>query len=31
MVSIGAMGYISDRIIVFIERKMLVWRILQSH
>jgi len=25
------MGYISDRIIVFIERKMLVWRILQSH
>jgi NitT/TauT family transport system permease protein len=31
MVSIGAMGYISDRIIVFIERKILVWRILQSH
>ena len=31
MVSIGAMGYISDRIIVFIERKMLLWRILQSH
>jgi len=31
MVSIGAMGYISDRIIVFIERKMLEWRILQSH
>jgi NitT/TauT family transport system permease protein len=31
MVSIGAMGYLSDRIIVFIERKMLVWRILQSH
>ena len=31
MVSIGAMGYISDRIIVYIERKMLVWRILQSH
>ncbi|BDU54210.1 ABC transporter permease [Limnohabitans sp. INBF002] len=31
MVSIGAMGYISDRIIVFIERKVLVWRILQSH
>ena len=27
MVSIGAMGYISDRIIVYIERKMLVWRI----
>lgn len=31
MVSIGAMGYISDRMIVFIERKILVWRILQSH
>ena len=31
MVSIGAMGYISDRIIVYIERKMLVWRISQSH
>jgi NitT/TauT family transport system permease protein len=31
MASIGAMGYISDRIIVFIERKVLVWRILQSH
>lgn len=31
MVSIGAMGYISDRIIVFIEHRMLVWRILQSH
>ena len=31
MVSIGAMGYISDRSIVFIERKVLVWRILQSH
>lgn len=31
MVSIGGMGYISDRFIVFIERKVLVWRILQSH
>ncbi len=31
MVSIGAMGYLSDRLIVFIERKVLVWRILQSH
>ena len=31
MVSIGAMGFISDRLIVFIERKVLVWRILQSH
>lgn len=31
MVSIGAMGYLSDRIIVLIERKVLVWRILQSH
>lgn len=31
MASIGAMGYVSDRIIVFIERKILVWRILQSH
>jgi NitT/TauT family transport system permease protein len=31
MASIGAMGYTSDRIIVFIERKILVWRILQSH
>jgi NitT/TauT family transport system permease protein len=31
MVSIGAMGYVSDRLIVFIERKVLVWRILQSH
>ena len=31
MVSIGAMGFISDRLIVLIERKVLVWRILQSH
>jgi NitT/TauT family transport system permease protein len=31
MVSIGAMGYISDRIILFIEHRVLAWRILQSH
>jgi len=31
MVSIGAMGYLSDRIIVFIEHRVLAWRILQSH
>ncbi len=31
MVSIGIMGFLSDRLIVFIERKILVWRILQSH
>jgi NitT/TauT family transport system permease protein len=31
MVSIGIMGYLSDRLIVFIERKVLVWRMLQSH
>lgn len=31
MVSIGIMGFLSDRLIVFIERKVLVWRILQSH
>lgn len=31
MVSIGMMGYISDRLIVFLERKVLVWRMLQSH
>ncbi len=31
MVSIGAMGYISDRIIVFIEKRVLRWRILQNH
>lgn len=31
MVSIGMMGFLSDRLIVFIERKILVWRILQSH
>ena len=31
MVSIGAMGYLSDRIIVFIERRVLAWRLMQSH
>ncbi|MBC7621396.1 MAG: ABC transporter permease [Candidatus Saccharibacteria bacterium] len=31
MVSIGAMGYLSDRLIVFVERRVLRWRILQNH
>ena len=31
MVSIGLLGYISDRLIVFIERRMLAWRRMQSH
>lgn len=31
MASIGIMGFLTDRLIVFIERKVLVWRILQSH
>ena len=31
MVSIGLMGFISDRLIVLIERRVLVWRILQNH
>lgn len=31
MVSIGMMGFLSDRLIVLIERKVLVWRMLQSH
>lgn len=31
MVSIGAMGYISDRLIVLSERRVLRWRILQNH
>lgn len=31
MVSIGAMGFLSDRLIVWIERRVLVWRVLQSH
>jgi NitT/TauT family transport system permease protein len=31
MVSIGAMGYLSDRLIVLSERRVLRWRILQNH
>ena len=31
MVSIGLMGFISDRIVVFIEQRVLVWRTLQNH
>jgi NitT/TauT family transport system permease protein len=31
MVSIGAMGYVSDRLIVFAESRVLRWRILQNH
>lgn len=31
MVSIGMMGFLSDRLIVWIEHKVLVWRVLQSH
>lgn len=31
MVSIGVMGYLSDRLIVLLERRVLRWRILQNH
>jgi NitT/TauT family transport system permease protein len=31
MVSIGAMGFLSDRLIVLLERRVLRWRILQNH
>lgn len=31
MVSIGIMGFLSDRFIVLVERRVLRWRILQSH
>src|SRR5690554_6379566 len=31
MVSIGIMGYLSDRLIVIIERRVLVWRMLQNY
>jgi len=31
MVSIGIMGYLSDRIIVFVEHRVLLWRMLQNH
>lgn len=31
MVSIGLMGYLSDRLIVLIEKRVLRWRMLQNH
>jgi NitT/TauT family transport system permease protein len=31
MASIGIMGYLSDRLIVTIERRVLRWRLLQNH
>jgi len=31
MASIGIMGYLSDRLIVFVEHRTLVWRQMQSH
>jgi NitT/TauT family transport system permease protein len=31
MVSVGIMGYLSDRIIVTIEHRVLMWRMLQNH
>ncbi|AQH02400.1 ABC transporter permease [Burkholderia sp. KK1] len=31
MASIGALGYLSDRILVLIANRVLVWRALQSH
>lgn len=31
MVSIGLMGFISDRLIVAIEHRVLAWRMLQNH
>jgi NitT/TauT family transport system permease protein len=31
MVSIGVMGYLSDRLIVLVERRVLRWRLLQNH
>ncbi|MEO7242730.1 MAG: ABC transporter permease [Variovorax sp.] len=31
MASVGLMGYLSDRLIVFVERRVLRWRILQNH
>ncbi|RYX94289.1 MAG: ABC transporter permease [Comamonadaceae bacterium] len=31
MVSIGVMGYLSDRLIVLLEQRVLRWRILQNH
>jgi NitT/TauT family transport system permease protein len=31
MASVGIMGYLSDRIIVTIEHRVLMWRMLQNH
>ncbi len=31
MASIGIMGYLSDRLIVVLERRILVWRLLQNY
>jgi NitT/TauT family transport system permease protein len=31
MVSIGLMGFISDSLIVFLEARVLRWRLLQNH
>jgi len=31
MVSIGLMGYVSDRLVVFIESRLLTWRRLQNY
>nr|WP_231859918.1 hypothetical protein [Bordetella parapertussis] len=31
MVSIGMMGFLSDRLIVAIEHRVLAWRMLQNH
>jgi NitT/TauT family transport system permease protein len=31
MASIGLMGFLSDRLIIWIERRVLKWRLLQNH
>jgi NitT/TauT family transport system permease protein len=31
MASIGMMGFLSDRLIIWIERRVLTWRLLQNH
>ena len=31
MASIGIMGYLSDRLIILAERRVLRWRLLQNH
>jgi NitT/TauT family transport system permease protein len=31
MVSIGLLGYLSDRLLVLLESRVLTWRRLQSH